>query len=62
MIQLADVLTGAATARLNRGLNGRSAKMDVVRVLETCLGGMIQQTGKREQKFNVFMIDLQGGW
>ncbi len=63
LIQLADVLTSAAAARLNRTLRPGSAKTLVVEHLEQKLGrSRISHTYKSEQKFNVFVIDLQGGW
>lgn len=63
LIQLADVLIGAAAARLNQTLTPASAKNSLVGHLESCLGRpRITHTFKNEQKFNVFVIDLQGGW
>lgn len=62
LLQLADVLTGAAAARLNDTLTPDSAKYEVVFSLEQSLDCHIQHTRKNEQKFNVFVIDLRGGW
>ncbi len=62
LMQLADVLTGAAAARLNGTLRDLSAKAQVVETLETGIGNTIKHTLKTETKFNVFVIDLQGGW
>lgn len=62
LIQLTDVLTGAASARLNASLEQDSAKSEIVNCLESTLGRKIEHTLKAEQKFNVFVIDLQGGW
>lgn len=62
LIQLADVLTGAASARLNNALKADSTKADVISHLEHCLGRPIEHTYKAEQKFNVFVINLEGGW
>jgi hypothetical protein len=62
LIQLADVLTGAASARLNDALSPDSAKFQLLSHLESCLGRKIAATYKGEQKFNVFVINLQGGW
>lgn len=62
LVQLADVLTGAAAARLNNGLRTGSAKAAVVERLEALLNRKIAPTWKSEQKFNVFQIDLRGGW
>jgi hypothetical protein len=62
LIQLTDVLTGAASARLNASLTQDSAKSETVNCLERALDRRIKQTLKAEQKFNVFAINLQGGW
>jgi hypothetical protein len=62
LIQLVDVLTGAASAKLNGTLNTPSAKTDLVTALESKLGRSIQPTAKTAQKFNLFEIDLGGGW
>lgn len=61
LIQLADVLTGAAAARLNDALTPGSVKSALVEALERGLGHPIQPTYRDEQKFNVFVIKLQGG-
>ena len=63
LLQLADVLTSAAAARLNDALHPGSAKATIVEHLEQRLGrSRIQHTYKSEQKLNVFVIDLEGGW
>jgi hypothetical protein len=62
LIQLADVLTGAAAARLNDSLRQGSAKEKVVEQLELAIHHTIRPTIKNEQKYNVFKINLQGGW
>lgn len=62
MIQLVDVLTGMAAYRLNGQVNGGSAKFAVLDHFERARGGQIAATYKSEQKFNVFKIDLRGGW
>lgn len=62
LIQLADVLTGAAAARLNETLGAGSAKEKVVEQLELAIGHKVWPTRRDHQKYNVFMIDLQGGW
>ncbi len=61
LIQVADVLTGAASARLNGTLLSGSAKLQVVELLESRLGHTIRHTHRAESKFNVFVIDLMGG-
>jgi hypothetical protein len=62
LIQLADVLTGIASARLNQSLRAGSAKERLVQYFEQCLGRPIRHTFKAEQKYNVFVINLEGGW
>lgn len=62
LMQFADVLTGAAAARLNNHLQTGHAKWEFVNHLEQALGNSIQATHRSEQKFNVFVIDLTGGW
>lgn len=62
LIQLADVLTGAASAKLNKSLHEGTAKAKLVKLLESRLGRELAHTWKSEQKFNVFMINPQGGW
>lgn len=62
LMQFADVLTGAAAARLNNHLQTGHAKWELVNHLEQALGNPIRATHRTEQKFNVFVIDLTGGW
>lgn len=62
LIQLVDVLTGMAAYRLNDQLRTASAKADVLDRFEDLRGKKISPTRKAEQKFNVFQIDLTGGW
>ncbi len=62
LIQLTDVLIGAAAGRLNEKISPGGAKEEIVNELESKLGRQIQHTLKCENKYNVFVIDLQGGW
>jgi hypothetical protein len=62
LIQTADVLTGIAAARLNNKLKAGSAKWELVSHMEQALGRQIAPTYRNEQKFNVFNINLSGGW
>ncbi|MCP5003134.1 MAG: DUF3800 domain-containing protein [Planctomycetes bacterium] len=62
LTQLTDVLTGVAAARLNETIFDDSAKGKIACLLEENLNKKIGHTWKNEQKFNVFVIDLQGGW
>jgi hypothetical protein len=62
LIQLCDFLLGAASSRMNGTLNAGGAKSMVVERLERALGRKLFATYKAEEKFNVFKIQLQGGW
>ena len=63
LIQLCDLLLGAASSRLNQTLQPGGAKEQVVRRLESHLGiEHIGPTHRGAEKFNVFRIRLQGGW
>lgn len=62
LIQLADLLLGAAGNRLNNRPLQSTAKAAVVEQLEAALGRELGPTPKGEEKFNVFKIRLQGGW
>lgn len=63
MIQLCDLLLGAASSRINSTLTVDSAKEQLVRRLESHLGvGCLLPTAKDVEKFNIFKIRLQGGW
>lgn len=60
-IQLADVLTGMVAAKFNNEISSQ-AKKDLIVLAETKLNKAIAPTPKWEEKFNVFKINLQGGW
>ncbi len=62
LVQAADVLTGIAAGKLNGLLQAGSAKWELVNCLEKALGRQIQRTFRSEHKFNVFVINLDGGW
>jgi len=62
LIQLADVLVGLASARLNDRLTPGSAKESSATYLEGLIGRKIAATTLSEKKFNVFKINLNGGW
>jgi len=61
LLQLADVLIGAVGYRFHSA-NKSSAKLAVIKEIETRLGHPIQPTGKTEEKFNVFRWRPGGGW
>lgn len=62
LIQFTDVLVGIASAHLNKKLAQGSAKQEVAKHLENLLGRKIAPTSLSEKKFNVFKINLEGGW
>lgn len=62
LIQLTDVLTGIAASRLNDHVKTHGAKYELIYEIERLLQHQIQPTHKNEQKFNVFRINLRGGW
>lgn len=62
LIQLADVLTGAASARLNDKLQEGSSKQNVVEEIERLRGCPLAPSRLAERKFNIFRIKLEGGW
>jgi hypothetical protein len=62
LIQLCDLLLGAASSRINDTLREGTAKSAVVQRLEVALGRALAPTHKTEEKFNIFKIRLQGGW
>lgn len=62
LIQLVDVLTGMAAYRLNGQVSETGAKFAVLDHFERLHGRRIDATYRSEQKFNVFKIDLRGGW
>ncbi len=62
LTQMADVLTGMAAYRLNNQIREKSAKAEVLKHYESLLGRTISPTFRNEQKFNIFRINLTGGW
>lgn len=62
LMQLTDILLGAASSRLNSEAPSSPAKLAIVEQIEARLGRKIAPTWKSEEKFNVFKINLQGGW
>lgn len=61
-IQVCDLLLGASAARLNSSTTIGSARHELLQYIETKLGREISSTWRSETKFNVFVINLQGGW
>lgn len=62
LIQLCDLLLGIASARLNQTLQKGSAKEYLVQRVERHLGHTLSSTPCSEHKFNIFQINLKGGW
>jgi hypothetical protein len=60
-IQLADILTGLVSSKFNNEISG-TAKIRLIEMAEARLGKPIAPTQKWVEKFNVFKINLQGGW
>ena len=60
-IQLADFLMGALNGKINENITS-DAKNKIIKEIEKLLGHEIMPTPKTEDKFNVFKINLQGGW
>ncbi len=60
-IQLADVLTGLVAAKFNNEISSHTKK-DLIILAESRIQKDILPTPKWEEKFNVFKINLQGGW
>ncbi len=62
LIQLTDLLLGLASSRMNNSLREGSAKAQLVQYLEQRLNRKLGPTYRSEHKFNIFKINLQGGW
>ena len=62
LIQLSDFLLGATSSRINNIEHTNKAKINVIDRLEKHLGHKIEPTTMGENKFNVFAIQLNGGW
>jgi len=60
-IQITDFLTGLVTSKYNNEIEGESKKNLIIH-LESLIGHQIRPTTKSEEKFNVFKINLEGGW
>jgi len=60
-IQLADVLTGIVAAKFNNKIVS-SAKKQLLTIVEEVIGHPIEATSQHEEKFNVFQVNMEGGW
>ena len=61
LMQLCDVLLGAAAHQMNGG-GTSAAKAAIIARIESRLNRKLGPTPKSEEKFNLFKIRLQGGW
>lgn len=61
-IQLADLLTGMVSAKFNNAIKEGTAKQTILKKYEELRGNELTATPKGEEKFNIFKINLQGGW
>ena len=61
LIQLTDLLTGAINAKFNHSTSSK-AKLELIQFIEFLLKKEIAATPKSDEKFNIFKINLQGGW
>lgn len=62
LIQLVDVLTGAVSAKFNRAKIGPAKRELLKNITSELRYQRMQPTSKTEEKFNIFNIDLCGGW
>jgi type III secretory pathway component EscV len=60
-IQFTDLMLGAINGKFNSGVTSE-AKLSIISKIEELLKREISPTGKNVEKFNVFKINLQGGW
>ncbi len=61
-IQLADLLTGLVSAKYNRKTTSAAKRTLIERIEQVHLNRTVGPTPRSENKFNVFEIDLRGGW
>ncbi len=61
LIQLTDFLLGAVSAKMNNATQSK-AKQEIIAFLEEKLGHALIASDACEKKFNIFKINLDGGW
>ncbi len=61
-IQLADFFTGMVTAKMNNEITSQAKKGLIRYTEEQYLRKAIAPTPKWEEKFNIFKMNLRGGW
>jgi len=63
LLQFTDSLLGMVSSRMNQSVAEGSAKDRIIRHLEQGLNvDMLKPTPKGNTQFNIFKIDLRGGW
>ena len=62
LIQLSDFLLGATSSVINKTKHTNQSKIKIINYLEKHLGRKICATSINEKKFNIFNINLKGGW
>jgi len=61
-IQFVDLLIGAVNAKFNNKVKIEGSKSEIIKSIEQKIGKEISATSRSEYKFNIFRIQLQGGW
>ena len=62
LIQLSDFLLGATSSVINETIHTNRSKVKIIKYLEKHLDRAIAPTSMNEKKFNIFNINLEGGW
>ncbi len=63
LLQFTDFLLGMASSRMNNAISEDSTKNRIIRHLEDGLGiNRLSPTSKGDRRFNIFKINLSGGW
>lgn len=60
-IQFTDLMTGAINGKFNEKITS-AAKSSIISEIEKINGHPLKPTVKSEEKFNLFRINLKGGW
>lgn len=61
LIQMADILTGVVSAKFNDEVTS-AAKLELIAYVESYLEHEIKETRPKENKLNIFNINLRRGW
>lgn len=62
LLQLTDFLLGMASSRMNQSVSQGSIKDKIILHLEDSLGHRLIPTPKGDIQYNIFKINLSGGW